>query len=89
MEEGWKKVQMMSRLSQIIIDEDGFVFDPSTGEMFSCNSVAMLILSLMKAGGSQCDVAKKVLDSYDISNQIADADIFDFFHHLKILKIIH
>lgn len=78
----------MSRLRQILVHNDGFAFDPTTGESFTCNSTAAFIINLLKSEKSPQEVSLELADAFDVTGQDADHDVFDFIYHLRILNII-
>ena len=51
----------MKLKKNIAISESGFVFDPTSGESFSLNPIAIEILNMLKEGKGQGDIFGFVL----------------------------
>lgn len=78
----------MNIKSNIAISEDGFLFDPETGESFSLNQTAKDILELIKEEKSEKEIISKMTSEYDINEQSFERYYIDFIANLKQLNII-
>lgn len=73
----------MKLSKNIAISESGFIFNPTTGDSFSCNSVAADIVNLLKEGLSKEEIKKKIVTKYDVDTAMFDKDLQDFNLQLR------
>ena len=78
----------MNRLNQLAINDEGFIFDPLTGESFTVNSTGLFILRKLKEDKSEEEILKGLLDEFNVSKEVAERDLIDFLEKLKSYKII-
>ena len=62
----------------INLEQEGFVFCPKSGECYTLNSLGQMILSWIKSGDSVHIIKQKILEQYDVSEVVLDADLEDF-----------
>jgi hypothetical protein len=72
----------VSKLKELAISESGLVFDPATGSIFTSNPVGLLILAALKDGREGVAIRNLVVKEYDVDEQTAERDIYDFFSQL-------
>jgi hypothetical protein len=72
----------------IATSENGFIFNPSTGDSFSSNPIAAEILSLMKAGQSSLDIKQHVLNKYEVEDAQLERDWEDWILQLKDANLL-
>jgi hypothetical protein len=72
----------------IAISESGFVFDPTSGESFSLNPIAIEILNMLKEGKGRGDIVESVLKKYDIDRDTFENNYFDFAGMLKQFNLL-
>ncbi|GAB3929185.1 PqqD family protein [Mucilaginibacter myungsuensis] len=73
----------MKLKKNIATSENGFIFNPSTGDSFSSNGIAAEILGLMKLGRSADDIKQHILNTYDVEPSQLDRDWEDWSMQLK------
>ena len=78
----------MNRLSQLAVNEEGFVFDPLTGETFTVNQTGLLILKDLKEGKSQEEIIKDITENFEVSQEEAERDLIDFIEKLRSYRLI-
>lgn len=78
----------MNRIQQLAINEEGFVFDPITGESFTVNQTGLLILKGLKEGKSQEEIIKDIVENFEVSEEEAERDIVDFIEKLRSYNLI-
>ena len=78
----------MHRLSQLDINEKGFVFDPNSGESFTTNSTGRLILNGLRENKSPETIAQALHDEYGVTLDEAEKDVSDFKARLRIYKLV-
>ena len=79
---------MIALKKNIAVSESGFVFNPTTGDSFSLNSVGTEILRLMKDGKSENDIKNTIRAWYDIDEETLDKDYYDFLKMLGQFKLL-
>jgi PqqD family protein of HPr-rel-A system len=78
----------MSRLNQLAINDEGFIFDPSTGESFTVNSTGLTILKGLKENKSTGEIAEAIREQFDTSPEDVERDVMDFISHLRTYHLI-
>ncbi len=66
----------------IAISDNGFLFNPSTGESYNLNTTGTELLKLIKEGKSLKEITTIFLEIYETSDIIIEKDYQDF---VKIL----
>jgi len=74
--------------TNIATSENGFIFNPATGDSFTSNSIAAEILSYMKAGESIENIKLKILDKYEVEPTQLERDWDDYMHQLKEANLL-
>lgn len=72
----------------IATNEMGFVFNPATGDSFSTNPVAALVLRHMREGKSLQAIRKLVLETYEADPAVVEKDLDDFVQTLKEYNLL-
>jgi hypothetical protein len=73
----------MKLKKNIATSESGFVFNPSTGDSFSLNSIGAEILLQMKESKSSEEIKKDILHRYDVEASLFEKDWDDFMSQLR------
>ncbi len=74
--------------SNIAISENGFLFDPATGESFSTNQTGREIIELMKQGKTEEQIRQAVMEKFDVDAQTFERYYLDFVSMLKQYQIV-
>ncbi|QJA07012.1 PqqD family protein [Thermosulfurimonas marina] len=74
------------KLSRLAISDEGFVFDPETGNAYTVNETGLLVLKALREGKSPPEIAQALSEKYEISPGAALRDIEEF---LEILRRYH
>ncbi len=77
-----------TRLSRLAINEEGFVFDPQTGESFTVNSSGGIIIKSLAKGSSKEDIAESLVETYNIKLNDAHSDVRDFVDQLRFTRLM-
>ncbi|WP_158996124.1 PqqD family protein [Mucilaginibacter sp. L196] len=72
----------------IATSENGFVFNPATGDSFSGNAMASVILLAMKNGVNTTEIKADILKKYDVSVAQLDRDWEDWVIQLKEANLL-
>ncbi len=78
----------MNRLNRLAINEEGFVFDPSTGESFSVNKSGLYILNALKENTSTEQIARELKEQFDMTPEEVERDVIDFIDHLRSFRLV-
>jgi hypothetical protein len=70
------------KLKDLAVNESGLIFDPSTGDVFTSNATGVSIISSLKEGKDMGEVKRDVCALYDVDDETAEKDIFDFLGRL-------
>ncbi len=73
----------MKLSKNIAISESGFIFNPTTGDSFSCNAVASDIVNFLKEGLPKDEIKKRIAAKYDVDLAMFDKDLQDFQLQLR------
>ncbi len=71
----------------IAVSENGFIFNPLTGDSFSVNQTGVFILRKMKEGDSDEDIMKALQKEYELDTYTAEKDLCDFLSLLKSYQL--
>ncbi|MCK6488605.1 MAG: PqqD family protein [Planctomycetes bacterium] len=77
----------MDRLESLALNNQGFVFDPATGNSFTLNHSGMLLVKGLREGLDQGDLATRLADTYTIPLEQARSDVADFIRDLARLGL--
>ena len=72
----------------IALSESGFVFDPSSGDSYSLNEQARVIIGYLKEGLDLDAISSRVTEEYDIDRVSFEKYYFDFLAMLKHYNLI-
>ncbi|MFN3077295.1 MAG: PqqD family protein [Alphaproteobacteria bacterium] len=77
----------MSRIGLLAINDEGFVFDPATGDAYTCNAVGLVVLRGLKEGKAPGAIAHDLAERFDVEVATAEHDVFDYLDHLRVLRL--
>jgi PqqD family protein of HPr-rel-A system len=69
---------MPTPLSDLMLNDRGFVFDPASGETFQLSTTALRIVRLLQQGGGTDAVLARVLEEFEVDEHTARRDLDDF-----------
>lgn len=72
----------------IAISENGFLFNPMTGESFSVNQTGKEILELLKDEKSEKEILQIITLKYDVDIQTLERYYLDFVGMIKHFQIV-
>ncbi len=73
------------RLTDLMLNDRGFVFDPNSGESYQLSPTGLACLRGLQHGASSEDLVKKITSSWDVDDVAARCDIDTFLWELKQL----
>jgi len=78
----------MATLARLAINEEGFVFDPTTGDSFGVSATGVIILKGIRDGLDDKKIAQRLADEFIVTLDDAGRDVADFRVQLKTLALI-
>ena len=78
----------MKLKTNIATSENGFIFNPTTGDSFTSNAIAAEILTHMKAGEIEAEIKRKILDRYEVESSQLERDWDDYMLQLKEANLL-
>ena len=78
----------MKLKTNIATSENGFVFNPATGDSFSANTIASEILSAMQKGENEQQIKNTILEKYQVSPEQLERDWDDWLLQLKQANLL-
>jgi hypothetical protein len=67
----------------IAINENGFLFDPNSGESFTTNAIGREIVFMLKQNKSEQEMKTYLLDRYDVEETTLEKNLIDFLAMLR------
>jgi len=74
--------------SNVAVSENGFVFDPSTGESFTLNNSGKEVLFLIKEGKEIDQITTILIEKYETDKETAERYLVDFINDLRINNLL-
>lgn len=74
--------------ANIATSENGFIFNPATGDSFTSNGIAAEILLLMKSGETAQQIKQKIIEKYDVEFGQLERDWDDYMQQLKEANLL-
>ena len=78
----------MKLKKNIAISESGFVFDPSSGDSFSLNPVAIEIMEYLKTDKAYEEINQLILEKYDVDQTTFERYYYDFINTLRQFSLL-
>ena len=78
----------MNIKKNIATSENGFIFNPATGDSFSSNPIGAEILLLMKSGKTSLDIKEIILAKYEVEPAQLERDWEDWLLQLKDANLL-
>lgn len=72
----------------IATSDEGFLFNPTTGDSFSTNGIGAEIILMLKKDMSLREVADIICEKYDVDKSLFERDLEDFTLQLKSFSIL-
>lgn len=69
---------MPTPLSDLMLNDRGFVFDPASGETFQLNTTGLRIVRLLQSGVRQEQALAQLIAEFEVDENTAQRDFADF-----------
>lgn len=73
----------MNRFTQLALSEEGFVFDPMSGQSYQVNPIGVLILKELRDQKSVADIVSILTTEFEVASEEAERDVYDFIERLQ------
>ena len=77
----------MNIRKNIAISENGFIFNPLTGDSFSVNETGLFVLQKLKEGENREMIMQALQDEFKLDANSAEIDLNDFLSMLKSYQL--
>jgi PqqD family protein of HPr-rel-A system len=78
----------IDKLKTLMLNDEGFAFDPRTGNTFNINATGLEVMNGLKAGASVDELIQLLADKFDVDEQIAGRDLDGFLNELQRQRLI-
>ncbi len=78
----------MNVRKNIAISDEGFLFNPSTGDSFSTNPIGAELINLLKKNVSTEEIVEIIYQKYDVDRLLFERDLEDFMIQLKDFNVL-
>ena len=78
----------MNKIDSIVINDNGFTFDPYTGETYTVNDIGIAVLRLLRKKVPLVQIAENISNEYQISFESAYTDILEFRSQLRLYGLM-
>lgn len=78
----------VDKLKGLLINDEGFAFDPRSGNTFSINPTGLLVINCIKAGASPTRIKEELTEQFEIDEKAADRDLEAFLNELGRYKLV-
>lgn len=74
--------------SNLAISDNGFLFLPGTGESFTLNPIAKVIVEGLKNAKSVEEISTQITEDYEVEESTFERDLTDFINQLKNFNLL-
>ena len=78
----------MDKLCRLALSDEGFLFDPATGDSYLMNVTGTVILRALQQGLDETAIVSRLVTEYEVEPQTAARDLADFLERLKLLHFV-
>ena len=78
----------MKLKKNIATSEEGFIYNPGTGDSFTTNPIGTDIISLLKEENTIPDIIESLSEKYDVDKHQFEKDLDDFVSQMKDFNIL-
>jgi len=72
----------------IALSDNGFVFNPSTGDSFTMNNTGKEVIMLIKEGRNIAQISEQMLEKYDVDKLTLERYLVDFVNDLSANNLL-
>ncbi len=75
-------------LNDLALSDNGFLFDPVSGNTYTLNPVGTFMLKKLIEGLEKSTIVEKLLEEFDASEQVASNDFDQFLQYLAEIDVL-
>jgi hypothetical protein len=72
----------------IALSENGFVFNPSTGDSFTMNNTGKEVIMMIKEGKDLSRITDFMAEKYDVDRTTLERYLSDFLNDLNVYNLL-
>ena len=72
----------------IALSENGFVFNPSTGDSFTMNNTGKEVIMMIKEGKDLNRITELMSEKYDVDRNTLERYLADFLNDLNVYNLL-
>ncbi len=76
------------KLTNLAINQSGFIFDPTSGYSYNANETAIWIINQIIAGSDMEDLVNNLVEEYEVERDDAISDIEYFMRVLENYTLV-
>ncbi len=77
-----------NQLDALTVNPDGFAFNTATGESYTVNSSASLIVQQLQSGATHDQIVQAIAQQFNLAIPLVERDIADFLQQLHTLGLL-
>ncbi len=74
--------------SNIAVSDNGFVFNPGSGESYTVNPVGLAMLNLLRKGHSHPQIVAAIQEEYLAETATIERDLVDFLEMMRQYRLM-
>ncbi len=78
----------MGKLERLAINDEGFIFDPETGNSYTVNQTGLFIIKLLKEGKNEDEIVRAITEEFEVGEEVAQRDLVDFLEQLRVYGLM-
>jgi PqqD family protein of HPr-rel-A system len=75
-------------LRPLLLNDNGFAFDPGTGLSYTLSSTSMRVIAWLKAGCREEELPARLADEYDAPPHVVERDVENFLSSLRACQLL-
>ncbi len=75
-------------ISQMTVNDQGFIFDPDTGQSYTTNAQGRLIINALGKDKPAKAILEQILELFKVSSKEAERDLEEFMGQLRCLGLV-
>jgi hypothetical protein len=75
-------------ISQLAVNDQGFIFDPDTGQSYTTNAQGRFIIKALGKDEPAQAILDQILELFQVSSQEAERDLEEFMDQLRCMGLV-
>ncbi len=76
---------MKTQLSDLLLNDRGFAFDPVRGETYQLNTTGLVLVKMLQTGMTEAQILEAMQEKYEVEENTARRDLEGFFDELETI----